>query len=838
MLKLFAIQKLRKFDRQTQSYSRFRRFAEWLVCTLIVLLSAAYFDANSILYRLDNVFYDRLLVLGESKANQDIVIVGVDDLSLAKLGNWPIPREYLADMLNQIAKAKPRAVAINLPLSAPGATSASDDSLVDALSQPALGKVFLSLAMEPIVSEESRFSVTPPLGIFANAVTGLGHVNTIMAVDGVTRSFRLHELGNKQIWPSLALQMFSVTHGSNNPAIEPPSLFLTINELLAQSEPSSLVFIPFAGAANRFATVPLIDILHGSVPTSKFAGKLVLVGITAHGIEDRFATPHTRHKLEMPSIAVTASILEGMLAQKLLRPLSTSTTVLLNSLLLTAWMSVLLWSGPRASLLALLFSNIVALGISTAMMSFSNVLWPFSSFWICSMIGYILWSWRRVTFMFMDLQHRAQELKFFSPTTLVNSSTTINAEDTKKQDWKGIMTALDEGLLMSEIGRQEVIETLRAMPEALLLVDSSGLISMANSKAHALLNATSLVNQPILPLIMPMPQSSLGEALWEKFMVRVTGAAAKGLELKTPHGSYVLLRATTIRSLRDQAHQKGLETPSPWYILTLVDVSELRRLQSQHNDMLQLLWHDLRAPQTTILSLLRLWEEHDQSKQMQQRDIKSQIATQVEATLNLANDLVWKMRSEAEHYEFAEIDMIQVMHEVLDRSYPLAHAKSIQLAFELPALIEANYDEPHDENKAITGEHGIWLKAEPKLMGRALYNLVENAIKYSPNASTITISMSLNPAALTPGQDHQSHSSTCVQIIIQDQGLGISEEELPHILKPYFQSAASNKYSQNHQGHGLGLSLVNSVIDAHHGTLRCESTPRQGTTFTIELPIL
>jgi signal transduction histidine kinase/CHASE2 domain-containing sensor protein len=837
MLQQVANQKRWGSYRQTLKTTRHRLFLEWLICTLVVLLTAAAFDANSILFRLDNVFYDRLMVAGNNSANHDIVIVAIDDLSLATLGREPFPREHLAEMLDQLAKAKPRAIAIDLPLSTPSVNRAVDDTLALALSHTDLGKVFLSLTMEPLASDERQFSVIPPLDIFTNSVTGLGHVNTITAIDGVTRSMFLHEFENKHAWPSLALQMYSATGGSTNPASYPPSLPLKIDALLEQTAPSSMVFIPFAGTASRFVTVPLIKVLNGSVPATIFTDKFVLIGITARGMGNRLITPHTAHKLEMPSIAVTASILEGMLEQKLIRLLSKSTMMLMDFLLLAGWMLLQFWWGPRTSFLALVLSNIVVLGISSALMFFSNVLFPFSTFWVCSLIGYILWGWRRVTIMFLDLRYRARALKLCSHSSLPDSSTVIPVEDKKYQDWNDVLMALDEGILINELSRQEVFETLRAMPEAVLLVNSYGNIMMANSKAHKLLKATSLVNQFSLPLIMPMPRSTSIEAVWGKFIARVINAHIKGLELKTPQGLYILIRATAIRNFENQLTYKSQDASSAWHILTLVDVSEVRRLQRQRDDMLQLLWHDLRAPQTTILALLHLLDDRDQNKQQQQVDFKTQIASQVETTLDLANDLVWQMRSEDVHYEFHEVDMIQIVHEVVDRAFTLASAKQIKLRVELPSLMQASIDTLNNECHALTGVDGIWLQAEPKLLGRALFNLVENAIKYSPTESTITIQISLKSPEPITNQDEQSWPGRLIEILIKDQSFGISEEDLPNIFEPYVRAPYSDQLGHDDHGHGLGLRLVKAVISAHHGTIRCVSTLGKGSTFAIELPL-
>jgi signal transduction histidine kinase len=104
-------------------------------------------------------------------------------------------------------------------------------------------------------------------------------------------------------------------------------------------------------------------------------------------------------------------------------------------------------------------------------------------------------------------------------------------------------------------------------------------------------------------------------------------------------------------------------------------------------------------------------------------------------------------------------------------------------------------------------------------LASAVHNLLDNAVKYSPGTRTIWLE-----AGSTDGR---------VVIRVRDEGVGISAEDLPRVFDRFFRSA---QLADSVRGTGLGLSLVQHVVQAHGGTITCASTPGQGTTFTMTLP--
>ncbi|MGH2612692.1 MAG: sensor histidine kinase, partial [Rhabdochlamydiaceae bacterium] len=110
--------------------------------------------------------------------------------------------------------------------------------------------------------------------------------------------------------------------------------------------------------------------------------------------------------------------------------------------------------------------------------------------------------------------------------------------------------------------------------------------------------------------------------------------------------------------------------------------------------------------------------------------------------------------------------------------------------------------------------------ADPDLLELAFMNLLENGVKYSKPPAHLTI--------------HLQEKKNEVTVAIEDHGIGISSEDIPHIFDRFY--TVNKAHSRRLGGAGLGLSIVKTIIDKHEGTLSVTSILGQGTTFTITLP--
>jgi two-component system sensor histidine kinase BaeS len=112
------------------------------------------------------------------------------------------------------------------------------------------------------------------------------------------------------------------------------------------------------------------------------------------------------------------------------------------------------------------------------------------------------------------------------------------------------------------------------------------------------------------------------------------------------------------------------------------------------------------------------------------------------------------------------------------------------------------------------------LEVDPDRLGQALGNLLSNAVRYTPAGGTVSVSADSNGDA--------------VRISVSDSGVGIAPEEQAHVFEPFYRVQEGRRFPQ---GMGLGLTIARDIVRAHGGRLEMESTPGQGSRFTIRLPL-
>ena len=123
-----------------------------------------------------------------------------------------------------------------------------------------------------------------------------------------------------------------------------------------------------------------------------------------------------------------------------------------------------------------------------------------------------------------------------------------------------------------------------------------------------------------------------------------------------------------------------------------------------------------------------------------------------------------------------------------------------------------------DRHVAIncTGEGEIY--GDPVLFGRAVSNLVDNALRFTPDGGTIQISVTVKAVRS--------------EVTVSDNGCGIAPEHLPRVFDRFYRADSS----RTSDGAGLGLALVKSIVDLHGGSAKIESEVNRGTTVTLTFP--
>lgn len=239
-------------------------------------------------------------------------------------------------------------------------------------------------------------------------------------------------------------------------------------------------------------------------------------------------------------------------------------------------------------------------------------------------------------------------------------------------------------------------------------------------------------------------------------------------------------------------------------IFTHRSISKEMALARLKSDFVSNVSHELRTP----LALIRLYSEtlemgrlKDASKQHEYYEI---IRKESERLSSLINNILDFSRIEAgrKEYDFRETDLRELVHTTLD-SYRYQIEQS---GFTLEEKIDENVPTLSVDREAIS---------------RSLLNLVNNALKYSPDHKYIAVNLS------------RQNSSISLQVV--DHGIGIPRDEQGKIFEKFYR--VGDPLVHNTKGSGLGLSLVRHIAQAHGGSVCVESTPGEGSKFTITLPV-
>src|SRR6185312_9436764 len=229
-------------------------------------------------------------------------------------------------------------------------------------------------------------------------------------------------------------------------------------------------------------------------------------------------------------------------------------------------------------------------------------------------------------------------------------------------------------------------------------------------------------------------------------------------------------------------------------------LSEVEQLKTNFIGMMS---HDLKTPLARIQGMTDIIQKDTNPISSQQHEALDTIKQSSEDLLKFISTILnyAKIESQGVELHFQSRDINEILKEVIKKHEFLARLKHIQLIAELEPLFST--------------------KSDPELLRQVFSNLVENAIKYSPEKSKVLIS------------SEEVDGNIVVQIA--DQGMGIPADELSNIFMKFFRS----KYAKSSpiKGSGLGLYLAKYFVELHQGRITCESTPGQGSTFTVELPI-
>ncbi len=365
-----------------------RTSAEWLLVTLVCALLAAITASHGLLWRLDRVFYDAIMGSRQLPADPDVVIVAIDDRSLADIGRWPWDRAVHAALLERLIAADTAAVAFDIILNEPDpAHPAADAALARLIS--AHGRVVLPMIHAGRAAQGDGEGL--PIPPFAEAAAAIGHIHMELDPDGIARSVYLWEGQGAPRHPQLALAMLGLVAPQQAAKYLPPP---------ATTAPgwrrAGWMHIPFRGPPGTFRYISYVDILRGDVPPSALRNAVVFVGASAVGMGDSVPTPTSGHARPMPGVEINASIFSALRAGKAIQVVSPQLSALLSALVVVAAMLAMLRLGPRLALLAAFGFSACTLLLAWLLLTQAQQWLPPVGAVLACMLAYPLWSWRRL----------------------------------------------------------------------------------------------------------------------------------------------------------------------------------------------------------------------------------------------------------------------------------------------------------------------------------------------------------------------------------------------------------------------------------------------------------
>lgn len=834
---------------------------------LALLLMFLLAETTALPQRIDYWLLDSTLLASPAAASPNIAIVAIDDLSLAQQGRWPWPRRTHAALIKKLHQAGAKTIVFDILFTEPS----PDDAALKRAMQ-AHGKVILPLHLSP---SNSRILLSEqlPSRELISAATGLGHAHVELGHDGIARGLYLFNGMNHQLWPSLALAA-SGTHPRKPDTQGLPS-FVNVRD--------DYRIVPLTGGAGTLPTYSYHDVLSTPPAPDMFNGKTVFIGATAAGLGDMLPTAFSGLSQPMSGVEFHANTLSAAQQELLISPAPEWISIALAALTLLALAILLPRIRPARTLIACIVASATLLGLYAVLLTVFRVWLPVTHALLIPLLAFPVASGLRLTTTSQFLNRQLDELvrspRVALPEPAKRPPTQLLEhfqELFQPQGWllmegNDVLTArhlgsgdapesLESGLwrhegnqswiqlyrgntrytlglsLPNDLSREAIQRYLRRltlsraafatkkfrpsdaisariervkvatervnhiqefirrsferMPDGIIVTDELGIIRFANGHIEGWFGEPmpSLGGLPLTRLLEghdPRETPPWHETVSET----LTLLQSRTVDLKIQDKDFLIHFAPF--ALPD-SEQYGI-------IANISDISELREQQRQHREAIDFISHDVRSP---LVSQLALIEQLKRDPTHIGKSQLEQLGRLARRSYHLAEEFVQLARAEQlTETRFYECEFLAIVENARDSVSEQALEKRIPLQ--------------------LNGTEDLWLRGNAELLERAVINLLTNAVQYSSAGSTVNL------------QVFRAGHQAC--LTIADEGAGIDPEELPYLFDRY-RRQKSTELAGNH-GTGLGLSFVKTVVEKHRGEIYVVSSPGEGSSFTLKLPI-
>jgi len=334
--------------------------------------------------------------------------------------------------------------------------------------------------------------------------------------------------------------------------------------------------------------------------------------------------------------------------------------------------------------------------------------------------------------------------------------------------------------------RSRLTAVLDSGSDAVLVVDAEGRITFASRAVGSLLGRPTeeTVGKPF---VWVMPDDQVLQALRD---ARETGGR-QGLVVERPRGRFLQVSAAPIAGGGD------------WVALVVFhDVTEAKRVEDTRRDFIANVSHELRTPLASIKSVVETLQSGAFEDKDIAQDFLARADTEVDRLVQMVTELLELSRLESGQAPLARkpVEVGPMLEQAVERMQPQAERKALSLSLEVAPGLPSVIGDAHR-------------------LEQATVNLLDNAIKFTPELGSVRVSAQLVDGA--------------VQVEVEDTGAGISAEKLPRIFERFYKVDRA----RGDRGTGLGLAVVKHTVEAHGGTVSARSQEGHGSTFTFTLPV-
>jgi two-component system, OmpR family, phosphate regulon sensor histidine kinase PhoR len=430
---------------------------------------------------------------------------------------------------------------------------------------------------------------------------------------------------------------------------------------------------------------------------------------------------------------------------------------------------------------------------------------------LASLLGVVValaMSWIAAHLMSKTLRGLVEHAHTIATRTQMPAPLTPEAEEGEEEEREGFMELdggsvtrltrdLEHGMDSLARERDHFRTVLEGMSEGVIALDLHHQITLMNPAAAALLSHE----------IEALEGGGLGERVTEVLpqpaLLDLLEASAEAkpalaeLTLPGPPQRRVMVRVSKRKA-------------APGYVLVMHDVTELRQLETIQRDFVTNVSHELRTPVAVIMANSEALLASGFEDEPRARHFIEGLNRNAERLSRLISDLLDMARMESGKLKL-ELEPVSVSEAVM-------------------LVMDTLEDRAEQRNQELDAEVelGLMVRADAKALDQILYNLIDNAIKYTPDGGRVLVRAALLKDALTP---HDAHT---VRIEVTDSGPGIPAEHRARVFERFYR--VDQGRSRDMGGTGLGLAIVKHLSVAMNGRVGVRANEGTGSVFWVRLP--